>query len=170
MIKKMKSKYEFFWKNKSPFSQWYGEWMGEEYDASFEVLGTKYPTCEHYMMEQKAYLFDDYDVADQIMESKHPREVKKLGRKVSGFDSQMWEEQCQDIVFEANYAKFSQHKELKELLLSTGDKELVEASPYDRIWGIGFDEKNALKNKDDWGRNLLGKVLMEVREEIRKEQ
>ena len=164
----MKDKYVFFWKNKSPFSQWYGEWMGEEYDGSFEVMGCRYPTCEHYMMEQKAYLFDDFKIAEEIMEADHPREVKKLGRKVQNFVYETWDDNCQDIVFEANYAKFSQNEELKEVLLSTGDKELVEASPYDAIWGIGFDEKNALKNKDNWGRNLLGKVLMEVREEIRK--
>jgi ribA/ribD-fused uncharacterized protein len=104
------------------------------------------------------------------MEAHHPRDVKKLGRKVSGFKSDVWEETCQDIVFEANYAKFTQHEDLKEMLLNTGDNILVEASPFDRVWGIGFDEANAMKNEDNWGRYLLGKVLMEVRDQIRKEQ
>lgn len=161
--------YNFFWKNKSPFSQWYGSWMGSQYDGSFKVLEETYETCEHYMMEQKAYLFDDIEVAEQIMKCKHPREVKSLGRKVKKFDAKLWDDHKKSIVYEANYAKFSQNEEFKEMLLSTGDEILVEASPYDRIWGIGYEEKDAVENIDNWGENLLGEVLMEVRETLKKE-
>ena len=69
-----------------------------------------------------------------------------------------------------NYYKFTQHEELKQVLLGTGDREIVEASPRDRVWGVGFGEKNAGKNRGRWGGNLLGKVLMEVREWIRREE
>ncbi|MBR2416813.1 MAG: NADAR family protein [Bacteroidaceae bacterium] len=146
---------------KSCFSQWY--------DVYFVVDGLSYHTTEQYMMASKARLFGDEETLKEIMGAESPREYKKLGRKVKGFDAIIWNEKRLDIVVEGNKAKFSQNPALKEFLLATGDAILAEASPYDKIWGIGMDEKTAAAGRvEDWrGENLLGCALMEVRDWIK---
>ncbi|MBQ2363197.1 MAG: NADAR family protein [Bacteroidaceae bacterium] len=146
---------------KSCFSQWY--------DVYFEVDGIQYHTTEQYMMASKARLFGDEDTLKEIMNATNPSEYKKLGRKVKGFEPTLWDEKKLDIVVEGNKAKFGQNPELKEYLLSTDDAILVEASPYDNIWGIGLDRDTAINGKvEDWkGQNLLGCALMEVRDYLR---
>ena len=143
---------------KSCFSQWY--------DVYFEVDGKQYHTTEQYMMASKARLFGDEDTRSEIMNSYSPAEYKKLGRKVKGFDATIWDEKKLDIVVEGNKAKFGQNPDLKEFLLATDNAILVEASPYDKIWGIGLDREVALNGSvEDWdGENLLGCALMEVRD------
>lgn len=143
---------------KSCFSQWY--------DVYFEIDGIQYHTTEQYMMASKARLFGDEDTLNEIMNATTPFEYKKLGRKVKGFEPCLWDEKKLDIVVEGNKAKYGQNPELKEFLLSTDDAILVEASPYDTIWGIGMDRETALNSKvEDWkGENLLGCALMEVRD------
>ena len=143
---------------KSCFSQWY--------DVYFEVDGVQYHTTEQYMMASKARLFGDEDTRSEIMNSYSPAEYKKLGRKVKGFDATIWDEKKLDIVVEGNKAKFGQNPDLKEFLLATDNAILVEASPYDKIWGIGLDRETALNGcVEDWnGENLLGCALMEVRD------
>ena len=143
---------------KSCFSQWY--------DVYFEIDSIQYHTTEQYMMASKARLFGDEDTLNEIMNATTPFEYKKLGRKVKGFEPSLWDEKKLDIVVEGNKAKFGQNPELKEFLLSTDDAILVEASPYDTIWGIGMDRETALNSKvEDWkGENLLGCALMEVRD------
>lgn len=143
------------------FSQWY--------DVCFEVNGVQYHTTEQYMMASKARLFGDDDVLKLIMNATTPSEYKKLGKKVKGFDSALWDEKKQNIVVEGNKAKFCQNINLKEYLLSTGNAILVEASPYDAIWGIGMNKNQALNSSvEDWkGENLLGCALMEVRDWLR---
>ena len=145
----------------SCFSQWY--------DVCFEVNGVQYHTTEQYMMASKARLFGDDDALNKIMSAATPSEYKKMGRKVKGFDSALWDEKKGNIVVEGNKAKFAQNVELKEYLLSTGNAILVEASPYDTIWGIGMDKKTAMNSSvEDWrGENLLGCALMEVRDWLR---
>lgn len=144
--------------------------LSQWYDTSFEVGGVKYHTAEQYMMAQKALLFGDKDVFDQIMLADNPRDYKALGRKIRNFDSNIWDARKYDIVVEGNKAKFSQNDDLKEYLLSTDDAILVEASPYDRIWGIGLYPGQAAKGTvDQWrGLNLLGSALMEVRDWLRE--
>lgn len=122
------------------------------------------------MMYHKALLFDDSDVATQILTATTPIEVKALGRQVKNFDEEIWKENRYRIVKEANILKFTQHLDLREKLLATKGKMLVEASPRDRIWGIGYGAKNALANKERWGLNLLGQVLVEIRDEMLDEQ
>lgn len=143
---------------KSCFSQWY--------DVFFEVDEVQYHTTEQYMMASKARLFNDEETLREIMKAYSPADYKKLGRKVKGFDAIIWDEKKLDIVVEGNKAKFGQNPELKEFLLATGDAILVEASPYDKIWGIGLDRETALNGSvEDWnGENLLGCALMEVRD------
>jgi ribA/ribD-fused uncharacterized protein len=119
------------------------------------------------MMYHKAILFNDQDVADQILTSNNPAAVKQLGRRVHGFDEEQWKTHSSDIVRRGNLLKFTQNPELKALLLATGDKILVEASPSDKIWGIGKTEANAMANKDEWGLNLLGDALTKVRQQLR---
>jgi len=125
------------------------------------------------MMHQKALLFADYATASKIMESSTPKEQKALGRKVKNFGEDMWIANRLRIVVEGSYLKFAhsllEEEDLTALLLATGDRELVEVSPFDRIWGIGFGEVDAENERARWGLNLLGKALTEARTRIRDE-
>jgi ribA/ribD-fused uncharacterized protein len=116
------------------------------------------------MMWRKAILFNDHYIADQCLITTNPRSVKALGRRVSGFDMSIWAEHRYAIVKHANYLKFSQNRLIRILLINFDNNVvLVEASPYDRVWGIGYSSHNALNNKTRWGLNLLGKALTAVR-------
>ncbi len=161
-----KLKYVFFWGHQpgkngvtaTCFSQWY--------EAAFTVDGQRYLTAEHFMMAEKARLFDDQQVRAQVLDAATPGEAKALGRQVRGFDEALWLEHRYAIVVRANEAKFAQNSDLGQFLRQTGSRILVEASPVDRIWGIGLaqdDEKASNPNK--WrGLNLLGFALMQVRD------
>lgn len=142
----------------SCFSQWF--------PAAFEVDGQIYPTSEHYMMAQKAALFNDLDMLENILVCKTPKEAKIFGRRVLNFDAAVWEAKRSQIVVDANFAKFSQNKKMKEVLLSSAPKILVEASPRDCIWGIGMGKGNPdAMDPTKWrGKNLLGFALTEVRD------
>ncbi len=120
------------------------------------------------MMYKKAELFRDKDNAAKILKAKSPGEAKALGRMVRGFDERTWFDARWDIAFAGNLAKFAQNAELRKFLIGTGDRVLVEASPIDRIWGIGMDKEAAMHtNPSQWlGQNLLGFALMEVRSEL----
>ncbi|HSI64337.1 MAG TPA: NADAR family protein [Candidatus Saccharimonadia bacterium] len=144
------------------FSQW---WEAH----AFAVDGVLYPTAEHYMMAEKARLFGDEGALKSILNAKSPASAKALGRKVARFDEQVWRSARWDIVVRGNLAKFGEHTDLRVFLLNTGDKVVVEASPFDRIWGIGMMAKDAAaENPQNWkGLNLLGFALMEVRERLR---
>ena len=140
--------------------------LSQWYDCYFVVGGVQYHTTEQYMMAHKALLFGDEEVYRQIMAAYHPIEYKKLGRKVRNFKPEPWDSKKSEIVVEGNKAKFSQNPDLKDFLLSTEDAILVEASPSDKIWGIGLDRETAQKGTvEQWqGENLLGCALMEVRD------
>lgn len=161
--------YLFFWGHQLPtdgivtsscLSQWY--------PAPFEIDGIKYPTAEHWMMAAKARLFGDGAMLKEILAAPDPKAAKALGRKVQNFDDDLWKSNCRKLVVQGNIAKFSQNKELKKFLLSTGDKVIVEAAPRDQIWGIGMGKDNPKAlNPATWrGQNLLGFALMDVREQI----
>ena len=119
-------------------------------------------------MYQKAILFNDQEVADMIALEPAPEKQRALGRKVKGFNNKKWNTKREKIVEDGNWWKFTQSKEddMKKLLLETGDSLLVEASPYDRIWGVGYSAANAEANQGGWGENLLGKALMRVRDRL----
>lgn len=166
--KNEKLEFLFFWGHtekenivtKACLSQWY--------PCEFEIDGVIYFTTEQFMMAQKAILFNDIKIYKQILRAKDPKEYKSLGRQINNFSEEKWEEYKYSIVIKGNLAKFSQNMKLKEFLMKTKDKILVEASPYDKIWGIGksADSKN-LENPNTWnGENLLGFSLMEVRDLI----
>jgi ribA/ribD-fused uncharacterized protein len=145
---------------KACFSQWF--------EIGFDIDDIHYPTAEHYMMAEKARLFDDQSTLAKIMAVKHPHAAKKLGRAVQNFRPELWEAQRFDIVTSGNLAKFSQHHNLRKFLIDTGDRILVEASPIDKIWGTGLaaDSPDA-EQPDRWpGLNLLGFALMAVRSQL----
>jgi ribA/ribD-fused uncharacterized protein len=163
------AKYLFFWGHqptrdgsisKTCFSQWF--------EAGFMIEEIYYPTAEHYMMAEKAKLFGDEEVRSAILKSTHPKQAKDNGRKVRNFEASLWEAQRVSIVVAGNLAKFQQNPELQKFLVGTGDRILVEASPVDKIWGIGLaaDHPDAA-NPERWpGLNLLGIALMQVRSQI----
>ncbi len=146
---------------KACFSQWFV--------SPFTVDGIIYPTAEHWMMAGKARLFQDHETLELILAAPDPKSAKALGRQVKGFKDDVWKANARRLVTEGNIAKFSQDERLKAFLLDTGTKVLVEASPYDRIWGIGLGaEDPKAKHPSTWqGDNLLGFALMDVREVIR---
>lgn len=152
----------FFYSSSHPFSNWYM--------MPFIHNGIQYNCGEQYMMYKKAILFKDAEVAELIMEQSHPRKQKFLGREVRGFDRNMWNSRCKSIMIEGLTQKFLQDTYSLNTLLDTGDSIIVEASPYDRIWGIGMSEDDPrARNPDLWqGTNWLGEVLMAVRNDIRQ--
>lgn len=120
------------------------------------------------MMHQKALLFNDLEVAKLIMQQKSPFKQKFLGRQVRGFNLRIWENKCQTIMVDGLVSKFAQDEYSLNELINTGDREIVEASPTDKIWGIGLgiDDKNILAKSKWKGKNLLGIVLMKTRDII----
>ena len=169
--RKERMKFIFFWGHrpsedgsitKSCFSQWF--------DCQFNVDGVEYSTAEQYMMAQKALLFGDNIIYNEIMKASHPKQFKSLGRMITGFDEKIWNQNRTDIVIKGNTAKFSQNQELKYFLLCTNERILVEASPCDNIWGIGMGaDDRRCENPTLWkGENLLGFCLMEVRDIIKQ--
>lgn len=168
-----KVKYLWFWGHQpasnneitaSCFSQW---WQG----SPFTYGGITYATAEHWMMVGKARLFNDSKTLARILAAATPAEAKKLGRQVTNFDEQRWQASCFELVCEGNYHKFSQHSALKTFLLNTQSRILVEASPVDKLWGIGLakDHPHAGVPSHWKGKNLLGFALMVVRDRLAEE-
>ncbi|MEZ4403052.1 MAG: NADAR family protein [Kofleriaceae bacterium] len=152
--------YTFFWRPDSPFSQWH--------PCTFIVEGRRFGCAEQFMMHGKAVLFDDAEVAAQILAAADPRSHKALGRKVRGFDDRRWKQAREGIVYAGNHAKFTQHPALLAALRGTAGTTLVEASPMDRIWGIGMASSHPLATDPTrWrGLNLLGNVLTRLRDDL----
>jgi ribA/ribD-fused uncharacterized protein len=151
-----------FWKPPNTFGQWTL--------SPFEIDGIKYNCAEQYMMSEKARLFNDASVERAILATPSPREQQKLGKRVSGFVNDVWEKERCEIVFRGNIAKFSQNADLLKQLLETEERSMVEASPIDRIWGIGLaaDDERAYDPIRWRGQNLLGNVLTRVRAHLRQ--
>ncbi|GAB7346551.1 hypothetical protein MBLNU457_5229t1 [Dothideomycetes sp. NU457] len=159
----------FFWRE---FEQPYG-FLSQWYESTFEHEGVNYTSTEMWMMYQKAKLFGDEAIAEEMLDATKPAQFKALGRKVKGFDEKKWNANKLRIVEEGNYLKFTKcenHTELSKMLLATGEREIVEASPYDKIWGIGFKADGAERCRKHWGQNLLGIAITNVRTRLRKEQ
>lgn len=124
--------------------------------------------AEQYMMHGKAIVFGDREIAEQILAATQPKAQKALGRKVRNFDDVIWKRNREAIVLAGNRLKFTQNEHLKAALIATRGTTLVEASPRDRIWGIGLGAKDPrAQNEAAWkGQNLLGKILTKLREEL----
>ena len=147
--------------DKACLSQWF--------PRAFVVDGVRYASAEHYMMGAKARLFADEAAFARVLEAKTPAEAKQIGREVQSYDEHAWRKARFPAVVEGNIAKFGQHPDLRDFLLATNDAVLVEASPRDRIWGIGMGASNPdARDPRKWrGENLLGFALMEARERLR---
>ena len=157
--------FQFFWheyEDYGVFSQWF--------DYSFEIEGIRYANAEQYMMAKKALLAGDLEYYALIMHEPNPQKCKKLGKDVRNLDVAAWSKCKEEVVYHANLAKFSQNEKARTYLLSTGNKIIAEASPYDTEWGIGLEASHPdSTNPAKWkGKNLLGKVLMRVRDELRE--
>lgn len=149
----------YFWN--TIYSQWY---MSKNKDYLFEENGVKFITAEHYMMYNKALTFSDNEIANKILETLHPRDVKALGRLVKNYDDKLWSKVRFDIVTQGNILKFSQNQDLMDDLIKYQDLIFVEASPVDVIWGIGlhYEDDRVLDEKQWKGQNLLGKAINKV--------
>ena len=160
----------FFWKTipntdlKTCLSNWFL--------CSFkDNNGQKFSSVEQFMMYHKAIVFNDTQKQTEILSCSDPKQIKAFGRQVKNFDSELWDQISEDIVFQGCLFKFSQNENLKQFLISTGNRLLVEASPYDKIWGIGLNERSAIDIPIEmWpGKNLLGKCLARVRSLLQSE-
>jgi ribA/ribD-fused uncharacterized protein len=146
----------------------YSQWC----PSPFTIDGKEYTCCEQYMMGKKALTFKDMEAYEEIMATKSPRDQKAIGRRVKNFNAEVWSVISREVVYQANYAKFTQNPEMREELMATGDLEIVEASPEDKIWGIGLHETDPRAwDKSTWqGTNWLGEAIMRVRETLRNEE
>jgi ribA/ribD-fused uncharacterized protein len=161
-----KPRFLFFWGHRPSASGRLGpECLSQWWPAPFVVDGVRYPTAEHFMMAEKARLFGDGEAREKILAAASPAAAKKLGRTVRGFHEQKWTRARFDIVVAGSRAKFGQNAPLAAFLAGTRDRVLVEASPVDRVWGIGLAATNpAAIRPEDWrGLNLLGFALMRAR-------
>jgi ribA/ribD-fused uncharacterized protein len=142
--------------------------LSQWWPAEFEVGGRRFASAEHWMMWHKAGMFDDHDMARRILDAATPAEAKKLGAQVRGFDSAAWEAERFAVVVAGNRAKFGQHPQLATYLRGTAPRVLVEASPVDRVWGVGLaaDDERVADPAAWQGLNLLGFALMQVRDEL----
>ncbi|MCE6997517.1 NADAR family protein [Saccharothrix sp. S26] len=165
------TEYLFFWGHRArPGAPAGKHCLSQWWEAPFTVDGLTYPTAEHFMMWGKARLFDDAETAERVLAARTPGEAKALGRRVRGFTEDAWVAHRLEIVVRGNLAKFGAHDDLRAFLLGTGDRVLVEASPLDRVWGIGLaaDDERAADPATWLGLNLLGEALMEVRARLRQ--
>jgi ribA/ribD-fused uncharacterized protein len=173
-ISTIKRPFIYFWNHKPErngviskncLSQW---WCNDDWKPLFKHEGIDYPTAEHWMMAEKARIFGDHKTENEIIKSSDAFAAKELGKKVRNYRESVWRSKRTDVVIKGNILKFSQNEKLKDFLINTGDSILVEASPYDYIWGVGLKEtQSVINNPYMWkGLNLLGFSLMEVRDKI----
>jgi ribA/ribD-fused uncharacterized protein len=143
--------------------------LDQWWPSPIRIGGRRFATAEHYMMWSKARLFEDGETAAAILADDDPERAQELGRAVAGFDRKVWERHRFPIVVRGSMAKFGQRGELRNFLLSTGDRVLVEASPDDALWGIGLeaDDPRAADPRTWQGQNLLGFALMVARQQLR---
>lgn len=144
-------------------------YLSNWYLSDFVIYGIKYTSMEQYMMHKKAIVFNDTDIAGQIMQTSNVGKIKDLGRRVSGYDDTIWNGIRQIVVYQGLLEKFRQNADLKERLLATGDDILAECAVQDKVWGIGISMKDLRRfDMTEWtGSNLLGFSLMMVRESLK---
>jgi ribA/ribD-fused uncharacterized protein len=163
-------KYLHFWGHRPrPDGRIGASCLSQWWPSPFVVDGVTYGTAEHWMMARKARLFEDAEAERRVLAAGSPAAAKKVGRLVRGFDEAIWERERFGIVVEGSVHKFASRPELREFLVNTGERVLVEASPVDRVWGIGLAADDpAAQDPARWrGPNLLGFALMEARERLR---
>ncbi|KAL8769543.1 MAG: hypothetical protein Q9209_004474 [Squamulea sp. 1 TL-2023] len=159
----------FFWKETEQPHGFLCQWYPSRFTSPAHPNIT-FNCAEQYMMYQKAITAKDPEIAQRILATEKPGEQKWFAKKLETLDMKMWHKVKFEIVVEGNVCKFHCNQDLKEKLLATGERELVEASPSDRRWGIGFAAEYAEATREKWGQNLLGKALMTVRARLQAEQ
>lgn len=153
-----------------PFSQWFSSEIVcnsyLHYMLGYTSNIIKFCSCEQWMMHSKAMMMKDYNKASEILKMTNSRAIKDKGREVADFDQELWDSLCYSVVLEGNILKFSQNVQLGRILEATGDRTIVEAAWYDKVWGVGLAPDNDLiLDEANWqGQNLLGKVLMDTRD------
>ncbi len=150
------------------FTLFYGDIPSQWYPSEFTVQDIRYNCAEQFMMACKAVVFKDIKNLLKIMQTKNPREQKAYGRLVKNFDASIWNPIAKDFVYAGSFAKYTQNQGMLNWLMSTKGTTLVEASPYDTIWGIGLSEYDPMaRNRNTWkGTNWLGEVLTELRTDL----
>ncbi|MDX3586425.1 NADAR family protein [Streptomyces europaeiscabiei] len=162
-------KYLHFWGHRPrPDGRIGASCLSQWWPSPFTVDGVEYATAEHWMMASKARLFGDAEAERKAVAASSPAQAKKIGRLVRGFDDGVWQRERFAIVAEGSVHKFAAHADLRTFLLGTGNRVLVEASPLDRVWGIGLaaDDERAMDPARWRGPNLLGFALMAARERL----
>ena len=162
--------YLFFWGHVQRGNEISSACLSQWYPASFTMYGKEFKTAEHWMMYNKALLFKDHQKAQEILDAETPREAKSLGREVQNFDFHKWTAAADKILILGNIEKFTQNPSLGNFLKGTLSRVLVEASPYDKIYGIGMKTTDPkVTDPYSWrGKNKLGFVLMQVRKILRE--
>ena len=153
------------------FFRQYGDFgfLSNFYEVTFVKDKFVFENSEQCFMYMKNKTFDPNNIQhrNNILYESNPTRVKRLGREVKNFDKKKWNKIKYTIMVDVLISKFSQNKDLKKLLLETNDSILYQASPYDKIWGIGLNIDNAsVTDSSEYGQNLLGKALMEVRSKL----
>jgi ribA/ribD-fused uncharacterized protein len=144
-------------------------YMSNFYKTTFiDEDGIEFNCSEQYFMYNKCKVFDptNSELLEAILKEKSSAKIKKYGRQVENYDDKMWEQIRYNIMLCALRLKFNQNENIKQKLITTNPKILYEASKYDKIWGIGFYDMDAINTDKKFGRNLLGKALMELRNEL----
>jgi len=146
------------------------EFLSNFYKTNFtDNNGIKYNCSEQYFIYHKCKTFDPKNniLLEAILTETSATNIKKYGRQVQNFNDTIWKKKRYNIMLEALRLKFSQNEIIKQRLLETKPKILYEASKFDKIWGIGYCDKDAIQiDKSKFGENLLGNALMLVRSEL----
>jgi len=153
---KDKKDYYFFWGGE--FSNWE--------HSPFTTAGREFNCGEQFMMFTKAMFFRDTEIAEQIMQEPNPWTQKQLGKKVRNYVDEEWDRVRYPLVKAGLIEKFRQNPNMKKELFKRRNKIIVEASPEDRIWGIGYSSRDAMNYTDNWGTNLLGKMMNDIANEL----
>lgn len=166
--RKARLKYLFFWSHKEGSRSAGRACLSQWYPAPFVLDGARYPTAEHWLMAEKARLFGDAHARDRVLAARSPGAAKRIGREVRRFDEAVWGRERFGVAVRGNVAKFGQNPELGRFLVGTRRRVLVEASPRDRVWGIGLAEDDDRATTPSlWrGLNVLGFSLMEARSRL----
>ena len=162
MNKLPRTRYVFFWRDYESNGI-----FSRLYSCNIIENNITFSCAEQYLLYHKALLFDDFDTAEKILETKNPYIMQTLGLEITGFNESVWNSTQEEIMYRCLYLKFTQDMNLYKILLKyPRGTTFVEANPYDKINGIGYTEKNAIYTRSKWGKNLFGKAIGKVKRDL----